>query len=166
MLVIWWKVMGKPQAIVSFLIVYQIPSFVKFLPGVQWKLIGSHWTEKMVLWYPEQSPTQSLSKIPFPSPDLGRIITEIICQEAYVSTNMTTKVRKKAEIAASWIHIFISFTKCSNKSSRSVVVKELCTSVIVQRCIAHTNKEVFLREVSYIWHDAMQNWSCIHVCHG
>ena len=64
------------------------------------------------------------------------------------------------------IHIFISFTKCSNKSSRSVVVKELCTSVIVQRCIAHTNKEVFLREVSYIWHDAMQNWSCIHVCHG
>ena len=32
--------------------------------------------------------------------------------------------KKKAEIA-SWIHIFISFTKCSIKSSRSVVVKEL-----------------------------------------
>ena len=95
MLVIWWKVMGKPQAIVSFLIVYRIPSFVKYLPGVQWKLIGSHWTEKMVLWYPAQSPTQSLSRIQFPSPDLGRIITEIICQEAYVSTNMTTKVRKR-----------------------------------------------------------------------
>ena len=95
MLVIWWKVMGKPQAIVSCLIVYRIPSFVKYLPGVQWKLIGSHWTEKMVLWYPAQSPTQSLSRIQFPSPDLGRIITEIICQEAYVSTNMTTKVRKR-----------------------------------------------------------------------
>ena len=27
---------------------------------------------------------------------------------------------------------------------------------------AHTNKEVFLREVSYVWNDAMQNWSCIH----